>query len=427
MPSAIPDRFKLELRLGRDGDIEEWLATDVSLDRPVLIRTLGPDSTMERREQFVRSVSDLASVSHPHLLKVFAVEQVSGGAYAVFEWTGGSTIADNVAAGRSVDLADFLPNAAGLAGGLALLHERGTVHGAIDLSAISYSVAHAAKLGGFGRVAKTGAEGDVRGLAAVLETALTGSSPGGPPPSERIDGLSPVIDRILRQAQSGGLTAHDMEKALTAAPTPRAPAPEPRAGSRRLLIAAMSLVIVAVALVGLGFFLSGGGTEPVLPDRRPTTTVSIPSTTLTTVAAGVVEHVEAFSYDPLGEGGEHESEAPLVIDDDVATSWQTESYLDPLPEVKGGVGVVIAVRGTPAMVEVEGVTPGTSYEIRWAETVPSRPEDWERIAGAASTPGPAEIGLPPRPDGFWLIWLTDLPAAGDGSYRAEVAEVRFRS
>jgi hypothetical protein len=119
-----------------------------------------------------------------------------------------------------------------------------------------------------------GAEGDVRALAAVLETALTGSPPGGPPPSERIDGMSPRIDDILRSAQSGGVTAVDFEKALTAAPTPRAPAPEPHAASRRLLYAAMTLVALAAALVALGLLFSGGSVDPVLPPGQVTTTLS---------------------------------------------------------------------------------------------------------------------------------------------------------
>ena len=53
MPVAVPDRFRLEVRLGRDDDIEEWLATDTSLDRPVLIRLLGPEAAPDRRREFV--------------------------------------------------------------------------------------------------------------------------------------------------------------------------------------------------------------------------------------------------------------------------------------------------------------------------------------------------------------------------------------
>ena len=41
----LPDRYQTQVRLGRDGDIEEWLATDTALDRPVLIRALDPTAT----------------------------------------------------------------------------------------------------------------------------------------------------------------------------------------------------------------------------------------------------------------------------------------------------------------------------------------------------------------------------------------------
>jgi len=285
MPSAIPDRFRLEMRLGRDDDVEEWLATDVSLDRPVLVRSLGPESSTDRRQQFLDSVGRLAAVSHPHLAKVYMVGQVQGGAYAVLEWTGGSTIADHVNAGRAVELAEFLPNAAGLAGALADIHDAGGAHGSIDTSAVSYSLAHPAKLGAFGRIPYTEQRGDVIALGRALETALTAAPPGGPPPSERIDGVSPVIDRILRTAQAGGLAARDMERALAAAPTPRTPAPEPRAGSRRLLYVALLLVILALALVGVGLVFTGGPTDPVLPGT-------------TTSAAALAPPVRVLVFEP---------------------------------------------------------------------------------------------------------------------------------
>jgi hypothetical protein len=264
MPTPIPDRFHLEMRLGRDDDVDEWLATDVSLDRPVLVRTLGPESPESRRKQFVELVGAVAKVSHPNLTRVYAVGEVPGGSYAILEWSGGSTIADHVNAGRGVELGEFLPNAAGLAGALAALHEAGIAHGALDASAVAYSLAHPAKLGAFGRIPQTDREGDVIALARTLEMALTAAHPGGPPPSERIDGLSPVIDRVLRDAQAGRHDASSIEKALLAAPTPREPAPRPGAGSRRLLYAALILVVLAAALIAVGYVLSEP-TQPVLP------------------------------------------------------------------------------------------------------------------------------------------------------------------
>lgn len=426
MPAAIPDRFKLEMRLGRDGDIEEWLATDTSLDRPVLVRSVGPETAPERRRAFVAAVSDAAKVSHPHLARVFAVAEVEGGAYAVCEWTGGSTAADRVEADHTIELPDFVPNASGLAGALAALHAEGCAHGALDLSAISYSVAHAAKLGAFGRTPRTDQRGDVRGLAAALETALTGSAPGGPPPSERIDGLPRSIDRILRRGQSGEMTAAELEDAFLAAPTPRRPSPEPRATSRRLIVAAITLVLVAMGIVALGLVFTEGG-EPILP--APATTLPVTGTTAvpvsTTLPTGEVAIQNAVAFDPFGEGGENDVNLRNLWDGDITTTWQTERYTEAFPTVKEGVGVTFSVSGAPARLELIGLTQSTVFEVYWSDVFFSQLGEWTRLAGAVAPPGATFVDLPNRSDGFWLVWLTELPQRQDGFYYSSMSEVRF--
>ena len=427
MPAAIPDRFKLEMRLGRDGDIEEWLATDTSLDRPVLVRSLGPESDPRRRAEFVERVSAAAKASHTHLARVFAVDQIDGGAYSVSEWTGGSTAADRIEAGQPIELPDFLPNASGLAGALAALHDRVVTHGGIDLSAISYSVSHTAKLGAFGRPGGSDANGDVTALSAALETALTGEPPGGPPPSESIDGFPRAIDRILRSGQAGDLTARDLEKALVAAPTPRVPGPEPRATSRRLLIAAVVLIVLAVGLVALGRAFSGG-TEPIIPPAQTTIPTATPTTeavaTNSPEAAIVVEN--ATSFDPFGGGGENDAELPNLIDDEISTSWSTEQYEEPLPQVKRGVGVAFTVVGMPSRMQMVGFTAATRFEVFWSESFFTQLEEWSRVAGGQAPPGATFVDLPPRIDGFWLLWLTDLPQRSDGTFQSSISEVRFQ-
>lgn len=424
MPTAVPDRYRLELRLGRDGDIEEWLASDTSLDRPVLIRSLGPQSSSDRRKQFVASVSAAAKAHHPHLSKVFIVEEVSGGAYSVVEWNGGTTVADRVGASYGIELDEYLPNASGLAAALAALHSAGSIHGSIDLSAISYSEAHPAKLGAFGRPFTGTEEMDVRALAAALETALTGESPGGPPPSESIDGISPIIDQVLRAGQSGRYTADELEKALSAAPTPRQPKPEPRMFSRRLLITALGLVILAIGLVGLGA-LFGSPVDPIIPGS--TTTISS-STTTTTPAPdpGKVTITGVVTHDPFGGGGENNDQVANVIDANASTVWSTESYQDELQLIKPGVGLVVSVIGTPIQVQMAGLSQGTSFEVRWANQVFEQPEDWERVAAGRAPAGTTTIDLPPRTEGFWLVWLLDLPRQTDGTYSAQLSELRFR-
>lgn len=425
MATAIPDRYSLEIRLGRDDDIEEWLATDTSLDRPVLVRSLGPETSSQRRSQFVESVSGAAKVSHPHLARVFAVSEVEGGAYSVSEWTGGATVADRIEASQPIELPDFLPNASGLSGALAELHESGVAHGAIDLHAISYSAAHAAKLGAFGNVPRTGKEGDVRALAAALETALTGSSPDGPPPSERIDGVPRSLDRILRSAQSGNLTAAELKMSFQAAPTPREPRPGSGAISRRLLWAAIGLVIAAIALVSIGLVFTPGG-EPILPPRVTTTAFTTTTFEVATTTAGAEARIDNITtFDPFGGGGENDDSVTNLVDGDESTWWRTERYQDPLPQLKPGVGITLTTVGIPTRLEVVGLSPGTIFEVFWSDNFFAQLEQWNRVAGAQAPPGNTILDLPPRSGGFWMIWLTDLPLQPDGSYYSTMSEVRF--
>jgi len=430
MPPPVSDRYRLEMRLGRDGDIEEWLATDTSLERPVLIRSLGPESSTERRREFVSSVSEAAKAAHPHLARVFAVDEVEGGAYAVCEWNGGATAADRVAASQTFDLEEFLPNASGLAGALASLHRSGGTHGHLDLSAISYTVAHPAKLGSFGRVRHSDSAGDVRALAAALETALTGSAPGGPPPSETIDGVPRAIDSVLRSAQSGRLSAEELEKALLASPTLRPMQPEPRSTSRRLLIAAGILVVVAVGLVALGRVLTGGG--PIVPGS-PTTTVGVDPTgsattspsLVTTAPTGSVSVLNALSFDPFGEGGENDEAIPNLLDGSASTSWRSERYRDPLPLQKPGVGLRFEVEGSPTDLQLVGLSPETVFELLWADEPLDGLDGWNRVVAASAPTGAARFTLAPRDGGYWLLWMTDLPEQSDGTYFVELSEVRF--
>jgi serine/threonine protein kinase len=415
------------MRIGRDGDIEEWLATDTSLERPVLIRSLGPETGRERREQFVASVSAAAKAAHSHLSRVFAVEEVEGGAYAVCEWTGGATVQDRISAGTAFELEEFLPNASGLAGALSQLHAGGAIHGAIDPSAVSYALSHPAKLGSFGRIPITDRKGDVRALAATLESALTGSAAGGPPPSESIDGVPRAVDRVLRSGQSGALTADDLEKAFLAAPTLRPSRPEPLSTSRRVLLVAGILVVLAVALVALGALFTGGGTIIAVP---PTATAPFqPSTTTTTVAStvpsGPVDIVGITSFDPYGEGGENDEQLSNIIDGSNSTTWRTERYQDPLSLQKPGVGIDFEVTGRPSRIQLVDLTVGTEFGIYWSQLGAVDLDGWEHVLDDVASPGVGLYTLPPRSDGFWLLWLTELPLQPDGSYYAELAQVRF--
>lgn len=441
MPPPIPDRYQLEVRIGRDEDLEQWLATDTTLDRPVLLRILGPEVSEERRDRFLAAVRAAARVNHSHLAAVYTAHETEHGMVAVAEWVGGMTIADRMASGQGVEPDDFLPNAAGLAEALDALHEAGVVHGGIDTSAIYYSVSHAAKLGAIGRKQRhSTVNGDVRDLGAALEEALTGSPAGGPPPSQVIDGLSPLVDRALRRAQRGELTARQLAEAMHAAPTTRGPVPEQPGSSRRLLVVAVTLVALAVGLVGIGRLLLAGENSPVLfpVTSEPTDQPRVVPTTTTTTAEAVVEPGEPValpsvipvrsirSVDPFGGGEENDERLGDIIDGDADTFWRTERYRDPIQLLKPGVGFAIELERDPVTMQVSANNGGALVDIAWTASEID-PNTWETLARVELPSGALDLQLPARSGGTWVFWITELPLNGDQNYWLEIADVRFRS
>jgi serine/threonine protein kinase len=429
----LPDRYQTQVRLGRDGDIDEWLATDTALDRPVLIRVLSPDADPDRVAQFVASVRAAARVEHVHLAGIYEVkESQKGGAYAAIEWNGGVSIADRLAAGETLPVSEFLPNAAGLAEGLAALHEAGVMHGAIDAGAIVFSAAHPAKLSSYGaRPRATDPAADTAALATALRIAVTGSASPDIRPSHLVEGLPPSVDRAIRLAESGTFDAAALGSALRAIPS-TLPPPRRPGWSWRWTIPAILLLVSATLIAGVGLAID---VDPDSPFLFPATPPAVSSTTTATTAAttttllpepgpGILAAQPAV-YDPFGDQSERDRDLPNLVDQDPATTWRTERYLDPLNLIKPGVGVTFQLGGPPGSVEVRA-SRGTGFSIRWAPAIPTDFNDWETIASGSVLDAPTVLQLPDRDGGDWLLWFTELPEQAEGEYYTTVSEVTFR-
>jgi len=423
----LPDRYQTHVRLGRDGDVEEWLATDLSLDRPVLVRVLDTNAVLERRANYVAAVRAAASAHHMHLVEVYAVGDESS-PYAVTEWHGGVSIADRLNTGQPLPVEDFLPNATGLAAGLAALHSAGAMHGAIDPSAIGYGTGQSAKLGSYGRrhpVDATPAE-DTRALAASLRVSIAGEHGDAVGPSQIAEGIPPAVDEVLAAAEAGELNAARLATSLRSVPVATAPS-GPRWSWGWLGVAA-ALLVAGLLISAVGIAMEFDEDSPFLfpaapaPEQPPATSVA----RTTTTAAPTPDRVQtaAVIYDPFGDEIERDADIALLGDGNAATGWRTERYFRPLHEIKPGVGVVFSTSGDPSEVIVQG-TPGTAYEWKWAGELPVTFAEWEHVGRGTLLAGQNPLQLPPRSGGSWLLWLTDLPADGEGEYIAEVTVVRF--
>ena len=436
MAPNLPDRYQPQVRLGRDGDIEEWLATDSTLDRPVLLRILDATASRDRVHEFLTATRAAAAVSHSHLSKVYAVGEQTP-AYAVIEWNGGVSIADRVAAGDVLPAAEFLPNAAGLAESLAALHETGTAHGGVDASAIQFSAAHPAKLASFGRI-RTDID-DTAGLAGSLRLAVTGAPDAALAPSQVVEGLPHAVDTVLDDAQSGRIDAAALASALRAIPSPRRPPSSTQGWSWGWLAVVALTLVVALLVTVIGLSIDTDPDSPFLFPATPaqitvapatTTTLSqsaVSSTTTTTIVVGQGRRVLGASplvFDPFGDQEERNATLPRLVDGDPTSTWRTERYFAELALIKPGVGVTFSVEGTPGAIELLASV-GTALEIRWRQTIVDDPQEWELIARTVIDRPSTEITLPERQGGSWLLWFTSFPEQTDDIWFTRLSEVSF--
>jgi hypothetical protein len=212
----------------------------------------------------------------------------------------------------------------------------------------------------------------------------------------------------------------------TTAPVAGAPPPEPRHRGRRAW-AWVGIVALVAVLAAVAFFLGltagdgdgqqASGDPSPAPSPQPLQPVQIAS-------------VSAF--DPFGESGENDDEAPLVADGDPSTQWSTLSYQgNPrFGGLKPGLGLVLDL-ARPAQVRQVTVGlggSGTSLQLRAApasaSSAPSDPGDYRVLGRAGNATGRAVL-RPDRPvrTQFLLVWLTRLPPEPSGTYAATVSEI----
>jgi hypothetical protein len=145
----------------------------------------------------------------------------------------------------------------------------------------------------------------------------------------------------------------------------------------------------------------------------------------------------ATDFDPItggGDGTEHSAEVERVVDGDPAgTAWASETYgLEDFGN-KEGVGITIDAGDQVQVSEIElrMAVAGADVEIYSAPGEAAAPEDLE--GWGAPIASAQDIGTRERiqveagaPSQQFLIWITKLPAADDGSgFRAEIADIRL--
>ena len=205
---VLGKRYRLLSALGTGASAHVFLAEDVSLQRHVAVKVLQPglatdDAFLKRFRAEARSV---ASLNHPHVLRVFDWGEDTDGPYLVLEYLGGGSLRDLL--DRDVRLTHSQVAVLGteVAQGLAYAHARGLVHRDIKPANLLFDEEGRVRVADFGvaralaeaawtepagamvgtarYISPEAAEGhpvdgraDVYSLALVLYEAVTGTVP----------------------------------------------------------------------------------------------------------------------------------------------------------------------------------------------------------------------------------------------------------
>lgn len=149
VPYVLPGKFRFEKRIGIGGMGVVYRGSDLSLGRPVAVKTLrrvSPEDAMRLR----REARTAASVSHSHLAPVYGMETWQGTPILVMELLEGGTLAHRLLDRGRLSPLETVELGLKMADALGHLHSADILHRDIKPSNIGYTRDGTPKLMDFG-------------------------------------------------------------------------------------------------------------------------------------------------------------------------------------------------------------------------------------------------------------------------------------
>ncbi|MAT15834.1 MAG: serine/threonine protein kinase [Planctomyces sp.] len=122
--------FRLRKRLGKGGMGEVFLAQQVSLDRPVAIKTLSKELAKKPDfvERFLREARSMARLHHPNIVQVYAADSHKGINYVAIEYIDGCSMQNWMDQLKRLSVADSLHIVLVAAEALKQAHDLNMIH-----------------------------------------------------------------------------------------------------------------------------------------------------------------------------------------------------------------------------------------------------------------------------------------------------------
>jgi len=98
---VFSDRYEMVRHVARGGMAQVYLAKDLMLDRPVALKVLFPELSVDRSfvERFRREAQAAANLSHPNIVSVYDWGQGEHTYFIVMEYIDGRTLSSLIREG----------------------------------------------------------------------------------------------------------------------------------------------------------------------------------------------------------------------------------------------------------------------------------------------------------------------------------------
>ncbi len=172
-PSVYNNRYELTRQIARGGMAEVYLARDLLLDRPVALKMLFPELSVDRSfvERFRREAQAAANLSHPNIVPVFDWGEADSTYFIVMEYVDGRSLS-NLLRAEGPLLADRAAAiGAEVASALAFAHSRGVIHRDVKPGNVLLAHSGQVKVTDFGIARASNTTESLTQTGAVMGTA----------------------------------------------------------------------------------------------------------------------------------------------------------------------------------------------------------------------------------------------------------------
>jgi eukaryotic-like serine/threonine-protein kinase len=172
-PRVYSGRYELTHLIARGGMAQVYRAMDRQLDRPVALKVLFPELSVDRTfvERFRREAQAAANLSHPNIVPVFDWGEDDGAYFIVMEFIDGRPLSAVLRDAQKLQPRQIATIGAGVAAALAFAHRHGVVHRDVKPGNVLITPDGDVKVTDFGIARAVNTEESLTQTGAVMGTA----------------------------------------------------------------------------------------------------------------------------------------------------------------------------------------------------------------------------------------------------------------